>query len=547
MGKSNRAWRAFRPTNDALEGRNAASSLVLSLPTNGSAVIGRTEPSVSMPVAGRVARTLVAPRSADSLATRPSSTVILVRAEPRTNAVAAGATVTTLPTLDQPREVMTSKIPARSFQPLTPANPLPSSPAPRSDPSGSGSNPAMSSTGVNGIRPMSVAPSVATGGGSAGRSNAPALFLASSSTGGHSTIHPDFGPPQNPTAPSVYYSGGAISGRGSGTVNISGGVPIGTQMSFGVNPDSNFTVASITWAGGSGYSSYFTDPASTTVAADPSLQKVSVGTNVPTNTANYAFIVTPQAAQYSVKVNVSYVNPNGGAPLVAPPTTVTFNAVSPIAAKITPTDGYWASYSLNGNQWVGYSDNNQPWNNISSGNHGLGKGIVLTATTQPSATFGGNFMFTQTMNAYYGYTLGGVSRHFSNSGTGANLDDGYPGSTGLPIGTQGAWTQPAGAAPATNTGIDPPVLGVDSTTGSYANINSSFTTYLMYTPGSNYSGVWIALYQVKWSVNVTATSPNWGIDSATAAPASIPSATSGAGMFPGWTYNISALNWQSGL
>ena len=321
----------------------------------------------------------------------------------------------------------------------------------------------MSLASANAIRPMALAPRIENGGGPSGSSTAPALFLAGSSNGsssGQMMIHPDSGggPTPTPTAPVVRYSGGSsITGNGSGTFSIPGGVPVGDRITFNIDGTGGLTVDpdTIRWSGDSGYSSYFSDPYTTTVAANPGLQNVKPGTNVPNNQQTYTFIVTPNANQYSIVLNLAYLDPNDGEDIVAPPTTVTFNAVSPTTATLVATNGYWVSYTLGGYQIVGYSDNNHPWNS-GSAQSGLGQGIIFTASTQADANFGGNFMIMQTGSFYYGQTdNNNVSTHLSNSGGGPNLDDGLFKSH-LQIGMTG-WPLAAGAS-STNSANDPPLL-----------------------------------------------------------------------------------------
>ncbi|HEU5118375.1 MAG TPA: hypothetical protein VFT74_17290, partial [Isosphaeraceae bacterium] len=144
---------------------------------------------------------------------------------------------------------------------------------------------------------------------------------------------------------------------------------------------------------------------------------------------------------------------------------------------------------------------------------------------------------------YYGMSDNNeVSQHISYSGK--ILDDGLFANDPQPI---SQWN--VSSVPGLRTSLrfnDPPSNPVPLNY-TYVDIDSNFTTYLMYNPGQNYSGVWVALYQVTWSVDLRANQGNWGLTTAPPAPAANASPTSGASFFPTWTNDTENLTWQQGL
>jgi hypothetical protein len=343
---------------------------------------------------------------------------------------------------------------------------------------------------------------------------------------------------QNPPAPT-------ISGLGSGP-NIQGSpLPVGAYASFTVLLNAGgWTVdpTTIKWSGnGTNYKSYFTDAATTTVTQDPSLQAVSLTTGVATTNSVYSFIVGAQAQQYTVTVNCSYVNPNGGADIAAPPSTVTFNSIRPTTAQIEGAGGFqafWTAASAN----IAYSANNQPWTygTVLPGN-------VITAWTQ-TGQFGGTFMFLQLTNIYQAWTNNLSDTSIMSSYGNEYLDDGGSGNynpigmlLAVPSGGYVSWGMGANSIPYMTETSDAPYLSVGLGLNPVSiEVNQSFDTYLMYQPQD---GVWVALQELQWSLSLVEYGPPWPNNYATAASGGTASTPSGEAAFPGWTGDTSKLTW----
>jgi hypothetical protein len=304
--------------------------------------------------------------------------------------------------------------------------------------------------------------------------------------------------------------------------------------------------ATIKWSGGTDYKSYFSDAATTKVTQAPWLKAASLTTGVLTTNSTYSFIVGAQAQQYTVKVNCSYKNPNGPGDIVAPQSTVTFSSVRPTTSTIQGNGGFQSFYTNATNAIIAYTDNNQPWT------YGIGKGNVIEAWTQ-TAQFGGTFMFLQLTDTYRGWTnSSGVSVHESNVGGGKNLDDGqsykpvwysldlpYP-----PNGGPNSWPLGANSIPTMAAMSDAPAMSV-LVNAKYMKASDTYYTYLMYQPAG---GVWVALAQLQWTLNLSATNtPPWPGKSATEDNGGTVSTPTGAAAFPGWTCDTSSLTSQPGL
>jgi hypothetical protein len=344
-----------------------------------------------------------------------------------------------------------------------------------------------------------------------------------------------------------------ISGLGQGKVT-GPNLPVGAIGTYTViDPPGGWQIdtKTIQWSGGTNYKSYFTDAATTTVTQDPSLQAVQLVSGVATTNAQYAFIVGAAQQSYTITVNCSYVNPNGGADIAAPPTTVTFSSVRPTVASISGAGGFQSFYTTKTSAILGYSSNNTPWINT------LGYGNVISAWTQ-TGQFGGSFMFMQLWNFRYSWTTGaGVSQHISNAGGGVNLDNGVPALNGapasnLPIGmaldqpnSGDGWSLTANDGPLQTETSDPATLN-EPIGDLYMSVNTvSYYTYLMYMPTG---GVWVALAELQWSWTGSATNtPPWPGNSAMAVTGGTASTPAGTAAFPSWTYDSSQVTIQPGL
>ncbi len=352
---------------------------------------------------------------------------------------------------------------------------------------------------------------------------------------------------QNPPPPT-------ISGLGSGP-NIQGPpLPVGAYAKFTVLLSAQgWTVnpATIQWSGnGTDYQSYFFDPATSKVSQDPYLQAVKLVKGVATTNDLYSFIVGAKQQQYTITVNCSYKDPNGGADIPAPPSTVTFSSVRPTVATIQGNGGFQSFYTITAppptGAFIAYADNNNPWKN------GIGNGNVIEAWTQ-TAQFGGTFMFLQLIDTYRGWTnSANASFHQSNVGGGQNLDDGagfltvgrqldlpYP-----PNGGPNSWPLGPNSNPTMAAWHDPPSMDVPLN-ALYMKVSETYYTYLMYQPAG---GVWVALAELTWSLNQTANNaPNWPGNSATTDNGGTVSTPTGDAAFPGWTYDTSSLTWLPNL
>jgi hypothetical protein len=560
MRNTPRSLRRFRPLTDVLEGLAPVSSLIPGLtatvpvPDLGPAQPGDSGDDAPAPMRPRVeqdaapavmrgpitadrpvavtcgttdgARTVPASFSTTVTAAPPSAGGSVTLATPATPSVAPIPTVTpprpSSATLSQPRGV--TPIPAPQPQP---PSTQPAAPA-------SAKAPVTVAADTSGIRLMSLIPQVQ---GQSATSTGPQQL--------GSGITPDDAQPPPPL----------ISGLGRGQVN-GPDLPVGAYATFLVISSQGWTIdpATIQWSNGTDYKSYFSDPATTTVSADPSLQKVSLTTGVAKNKAEYSFIVGAEQKQYTVTINCSYFNPNGGGDIAAPPTTVTFNSVRPTVDSIQGAGGFQAFYVTATEAILGYSANNEPWNDP----NGQGQGNVMTAKTQ-TGEFGGDFMFLQLQNKHNAWTNStGVSQHKSNVGGGANLDNGADGADNpigmdldVPPGPAGdGWSLPQSSVLTTTQVHDPPTFAV-TRSAKYLTINTwSFSTYLMYMPTNGYisEGVWVALARLDWSFTGSATNaPPWPANSATAVSGGVASTPIDTAAFPNWTYDSSELTWQPGL
>jgi hypothetical protein len=337
----------------------------------------------------------------------------------------------------------------------------------------------------------------------------------------------------DPPAPS-------ISGLGPGPSIQGPPLPVGAYASFTVMAPGGWTIdpATIQWSGGTNYKSYFTDAATTTVKQDPSLQAVSLVQGVTTNNGVYSFIVGAQAQQYTITVNCSYVNPNGGADIAAPQTTLTFNSVRPTTATIQGMGGFQSFWTTTSQATLAYTDNNQPWTN------GKGHGNVIEANTQ-TGQFGGNFMFLQIDTVDMSWSDGSTTYTKSTFGN-EYLDDGVNGACN-PIGSEiehpieNGWSLGPSSVLTSMSTFDAPSLAEPLDAESMS-VMVTLDTYLMYMPTG---GVWVALADLQWSwVGSAENIPPWPGNSATSDDGGTSSTPSGAAAFPGWSGDTSELTWE---
>jgi hypothetical protein len=358
-----------------------------------------------------------------------------------------------------------------------------------------------------GIRPMTMSPVVAMHSNSAGGGSLhqrPVLNAAPDADSGGFQ-------PRPPIIRELDVING-IQGTAPNYTYAANGVPVGEIMSFEVeSPGGDF--ATISWSGGSNYASYFALPATTA----PAPVSMSLGTNPYTQGQYYDFIVGATEQAYNVSVKVTYTQ-DAGQPETS---TVTFNSHRPAA-------------TMRGVPGVISFLNNQPQQGQVELTYQ--NGMTFTATT-PGETFGGNYMFMQTMVLSRQYKdSNGVTHSLSSNGA-INIDDGLLGNH-FPIGlAPGGWSvAPNGTATQSAT---------DSPRSAYANIVKQFSvgdslvTYLMYQPPG---GDWVALKQGTWTFTGAASNP-WPQDYSN--PAAAPSISSpGSGSeFPGWNGRTGDAVW----
>ena len=562
--------RRFRPLTDALERLAPVSSLVSGLAEVGEAVVSaNTRNDASSTFSGKTtARPLALAQLVAATAplsqTRATQHVSRGQGSPTpptvadrhaslafpeanmvTFAAASAPSSTAVPVVAVPK-------PSPSAVP-SPSGGIALNATPRTSPSlnpsaapSAATSPVIIAPSGGVIRPLSLAPPTAKVHSVPNSAFATPAYVSGGGGGG------------DPPPPNVLVSGGGIGGSGSGSLSL-GDVPVGWFPDFSVSAPANWTIdpATIQWSGGTSFSSYFSDPATTQVSQNPALQAVSLGTTVATNKPDYIFIIDSNERGYSVTVNCSYVDPLGGADIKAPATTVTFASVRPTTATMTATGGYQAFYTAGANVVLVYSDNNQPWIN------GTGLGVVIKADAG-AGEFGGDFMFLQLSSKRWAYTDEfGNSSHLSNVGGGLNLDNGYIGKDyGIGMGLNSppspssgkGWSLSPFQHPLSNYQVSDSPQNTDITSSQYITVgNHQFQTYLMYKPAAPTNGVWIALARCDWSWTVSATNtgtadaPVWPAPNATLAPNPSILTPSGAAAFPTWTFDTSDQTWRDGL
>ena len=471
-----RNLRRFRPLTDLLEGLAPVSSLVPWLPATATAAsFGYVRPGAdhsaptqpgtadsfrartAMPIPKSTANSVVLVRASDTTTDGGfdpiSSTVTITASRPLVSelvrtSTSAARSIVPVPTMTPSMRMSFAALPRSGGIVLNTA-PRPTAPTPPIAPAGPAATtaPAEVAADTDGIRLMVLAPQSRDQGTSLNS-------FEVMSDGGDSNLADDPPPP-------------VVSGLGSGQVQ-GPDLPVGSYTDFYVmDPGGGWSINTdtIRWSGGTDYSDYFDDDATTTVQGSPWLQSVVLVQSVATDWEDYTFIVDAEEKQYTITVNCSYYDPDGGPDIPAPPTTITFNSVRPTVASIQGTAGFETFYTTADRAVLQYSDNDHPWNG------GPGHGFVINAQTQ-TGEFGGDFMFLQLVDLRLAETSdNGASHHLANVGGGANLDNGTLGDN-LPLGmalvsppspVEGTgWTLPASSALTSTQTYDPAPLALSS-------------------------------------------------------------------------------------
>ncbi len=403
---------------------------------------------------------------------------------------------------------------------------------------------------------MSLAPSSGSAATSAHRPasgtsavlDATVAAAASGSGGGYGSGSGSSTPPP-PVISGGWGGGGWVTQNNDPSKEIyPNGIPVGAvEVDSAISPNPirwQIDPASIQWSGGT-YKSYFSDPASTTVNQNPGLKSVQVGeiTAADQTKGTYTVIADPDTQNLVVTLKCAYyLNPGNPAfgDTVRVTTTLSAQVVKPTTATLTGTPGTMAfSISVDGTNAIIALDPDAP--------------ETLTATTQTSQNFGGDFMITQFFSptnnqptVIQSYVdAAGTNHSISTVGNGLNLDDGGATSTtpvggtleggGMPGGQPNGWPMDPNTGPTTNTQIDIPYIrqAVNSLSLSYS---GSFKSYLMYQPGA---GVWVALAENDWSFNWTVENNPWPAPGQyEQAPQNAQSTPTGANAFPSWTGDV---------
>jgi hypothetical protein len=544
MRATPRRLRPCRPAPEALEGLAPVSSLVLGLPVPEAPAVDRllSDPTRAGRARPRLqeAPSLTLASRADTpvpLSVAPSIAVAPLRpstpSELATFALAASpARSLPDPSADPADPFATSVSLASASAPTRPAVPEFRSTASVTTPT-STSRPATSAILTNhaedadGIRPMMLGPSTAgttvTNGAEPIRISAgtgEGYGSASTSSGGGGTGSGSGGNPiiSSSSLP-LNETGNDDQGRHydvGGTVP--GKVPVGKIARFTIQPpNGNLTFSTITWAGGTEYSSYYKGPAE---GDAPPNMKVNLAGPVKKNEATYAFIVDPDPRLYTITVDVTYVEGGNGS------LDLSFTSVRPEVTELTAVKGdvklvkYPNDPAIpdNGGAVAIRLDHLAEGVEPQPGDAVEKAGMHIAATTHTGA-FDGQFMFLQIASIRRFTSRLDGNYHQTNRDGEVAIDNSFafnsrPGGTGYPIiesdgltDAQGAfyrWKSDANQTETHNMGDSPvtPIVNMNSKTLQVGRQTppepEAFDTYVMYKPTEDDSAVWVALAKVHW-------------------------------------------------
>lgn len=591
-----RKLRAFRPSAAALEARNAVSSLLAPL---GLAAVA-AQPTAARP--GDVASeekgrpVTLAPTAPAAEVAQPRSATsptvpVPARQGPADPAPERGAPQSLsalglgleLADLGSPfaSSVITLSQPSLPAQPRS--GPMTLSPSGVAAPSAPAVTPASPPRSAeqdgDGIRPMTLAP---TAPGQASGVEAPSGTIDSTGFGAASQGSPEGSGPGgsglgyasgsggNPTISSsnvpltqtgddaqgrhykVDYEGDAQDGK----------VPVGKIVRLMIAPPSGPAYQTITWSGGTDFSSYYNGAAKTEA---PTTMQVTRG--VATDKSDYAFIVDPDPKQYNIKVSVTYAGGGAGS------ADFTFTSVKP-DVTLTPTLGtpklLLPPATTAGTVAIRLDRSEEAPLNTKEG---AGMRIDAETTTKE---FGGQFMFMQVIspvrltrreddvkfrqtitagtlaidNSFTGFQ--GASR---NGGIGYPITDADPGSDGKAQGNFYFWISGTDETE-THTMADNPVTPgafLSNKTLQVGDVGAGrperFDTFVMYKPTQDETAAWVAIGKVHWEWGALAGNnpdgkggflgglpADWALTAFPNVPAPTTTIPVGASeFFPGWT------------
>lgn len=392
-----------------------------------------------------------------------------------------------------------------------------------------------------GIRPLAMAPMA---------SFEPARAIADSSCG--ALFNPASGGESGgeDLNPAVTLRGGGgnsgggqeISGTGEATLNTP--IPVGTGMTVEVNPPSGgYALESVAIEGMSNISSYMSlnADAAPPETMEPEQNVIIKPTDFGPNgeKAETTFIVDALPRQYDIKVTATYtLNGAGG---FSGETTIHFTSARPETASLS-VEGQ-AGFSL----MAVVDDRGQTWTKLQLDTPPM----QIDSQTKAAATFGGDFMFMQLVNADRTVTLAdgttsSIKTFFFRKDGVVGGTIGYPAEGklvvdgGLGVDAVRSWTLDPGQYPVIPFLMSDAPATVTAPNAKQIVMSDSFETYLMFRPAG---GVWIALSQANWSYNVTAGNDpvtGWAIDPGAVLPNQGTVLTPiGANAFPTWIGRIS--------
>jgi len=525
MTSRTRTQRVARPLVGRLEGRNAVSSLVLSMDLLAPVAVSVIGQEIEEPGADRATDL----GSSFTLVSADASPPVVPVAE-TIRSVAEDSDPVASRRAQPPETTATVGVELGLFAPLvltiSSASPIADSgsadaaPQPVATDGGRGTAvpvpSASAATEADGIRPMKLAPIVApdqdeistvsglTPDGSSGQIGGSGVGESGTGRSGGSGS----GSGANPIISSI--TDGLALRQPDPTKSeyvVEKGVPVGTVMQAVVAPPpgSGLQFQTIAWAGGTEISSYLTTPATA-----PAPMTLSVGRSVNKNQQLYSFVVDPEARSYTVTVNVTYADNRGGGTA-----KLTFSSIRPAMASLAkdsnPVPHHPAPQGL-----VRYRD------------EVVGEGMTIKAFTKAAKDWGGQFMLIQTVQIHRSYVdANGVTHRMENVGGGPNIDNG---AEELPIGmllvnTQRSWTL---AADEEGNSID--TVGEDTVIVPTPDVQTdrrltvglsgtpptpeSFDTYLMYRPQQNIGvSVWVALARLHWGwgISIERNAGGWSV------------------------------------
>lgn len=306
-------------------------------------------------------------------------------------------------------------------------------------------------------------------------------------------------------------SGGGREITGIEKATLETPIPVGTRMNVKVEPPSGgYALETVTIGGMSDVSSYMkvnSDVAPPPFAGPENEVNTQPTPAVGSDAAQTSFIVDATPRTYGIEVNATYTL-LGTETTFSGKTTIRFTSARPEEASLSIVGQAGFSVTTADGR-TELKLNNPP--------------MEIDSNTKSAVKFGGEFMFMQLVRADRTVTFADDTTYSIKTDS-FRIDDGYPSTLGYPavgklvldanpeLDEVTSWTLNPDKAPLLLFAMSDAPATWGPANAKQIVMNDSFRTYLMFRPAG---GVWIALAQLNWSYNVSASNipgPGWAID-----------------------------------